>query len=445
VEAALAGVGLAGAALEGWGAPRVRTIAPEPWARQDPADSLYRLARAALNRGDNRGAATLFARIAERYPRSAYAADAAYYEAFARYRLRTEPELRQALRVLEARLARNVSSSTSGDAKALAARIRGELAGWRGADVAQQRAELLRSARAGDGCDREDAAVRIEALNALAKIDSTAVLPSVRRVLGNQAPCAASLRESAVLILGRSRSPEAEGLLIQTARSDASPGVRAAALAWLGRNPTDRALGAIEEMLRESTDERTQEAAVAALARSDHPRGRQVLRALAERADAATRVRVAAIAELGRDSSAAAGAWLRGLYGRVDSLRLKERVVAGVARNGSAESAQWLASIARNTAEPVRLRREALGWYTRRDDVTVPDLARLYDATPEWELRETVIAALMRREAPEATDKLLAIARTDENARLRRAAIGALARKDDPRTVRLLQEIIDRN
>ena len=48
----------------------------EPWAAQDPADSLYRQARWVLNRGEYRQAADLFQRITQRYPRSAYAGDA---------------------------------------------------------------------------------------------------------------------------------------------------------------------------------------------------------------------------------------------------------------------------------------------------------------------------------------------------------------------------------
>ena len=434
----------------GFGAERFRTTAPEPWARQDPADSLYRIAREALNRNDYRRAATLFAQLAERHPRSAYAADAAYYEAFARYRLRSEPELRQALRVLEARLARNVSSATSADATALATRIRGELASWSDADGARRlTGQLAQTARTGDGCDREEAAVRIEALNALAKIDSAAVLPSVRRVLANQAPCAASLRERAVYLLGRSNAPEAEALLIQTARADASPGVRASALASLSRNPSDRVLSAIEQLLRESPDERTQSAAVSALARSENPRARQSLRALAERGDASSRMRSTAILEMSRDTSAATAAWLRALYQRVDSVRLKESVVAAVARVGGAENEQWLASLARNSAEPMRVRRQALSHYARpasssRRAVPITELVRLYDAVPEIELRDALIAAYMHRTEPEATDKLLAIARNDADSRLKRAAIGALSRKDDPRTVRLLTEIIDK-
>jgi HEAT repeat protein len=436
-----------GAAL---GPERFRATAPAAWAAQDPADSLYRVAREALNRNDYRRAASLFQQLAARYPRSAYAADAAYYEAFARYRVRTEPELRQALRVLEARLARNVSSATSADAQALATRIRGELASWSGAaDARRLTGQLAQTARTGDGCDREEAAVRIEALNALAKIDSAAVLPSVRRVLSNQATCAASLRERAVYLLGRSSAPDAEALLVQTARGDSSSGVRAAALASLARNPSERALTAIEGILREAPDERTQSAAIAALARSEHPRGRQALRALAERTDASTRVRGTAILEMARDTSAATGAWLRGLYGRVDSLRLKEHVVSAVGRMPGAENQQWLAALARDTNEPMRVRREALGWYARRGsssrgEVPIAELVRLYDAVPELELRDALVAAFMRRAEPEATDKLIAIARGDADSRLRRSAIAALTRKDDPRTTRLLMEILDK-
>ena len=49
---------------------------PKAWAQADPADSLYRLAREALNHGEYRRAAQLFGDISQRFPSSAYAADA---------------------------------------------------------------------------------------------------------------------------------------------------------------------------------------------------------------------------------------------------------------------------------------------------------------------------------------------------------------------------------
>src|SRR5436309_1905783 len=65
---------------------------PAPWAQGDPADSLYRLAHNALTNGDYGRAARLFSDIAKSYPKSAYADDAPYYEATARYKIGTTEE-----------------------------------------------------------------------------------------------------------------------------------------------------------------------------------------------------------------------------------------------------------------------------------------------------------------------------------------------------------------
>src|SRR5204862_8329271 len=51
-------------------------LPPAAWLQGDPADSVYRAARAALDRRDYRQAADLFAQVPARYPRSGYAADA---------------------------------------------------------------------------------------------------------------------------------------------------------------------------------------------------------------------------------------------------------------------------------------------------------------------------------------------------------------------------------
>ncbi len=61
-------------------------LPPEPWAKADPADSLYRLAREAMSRGDYKRAAEIFHRIPERYPQSAYAGQSLYFEAYSLYR-----------------------------------------------------------------------------------------------------------------------------------------------------------------------------------------------------------------------------------------------------------------------------------------------------------------------------------------------------------------------
>src|SRR5262245_58313680 len=62
-------------------------VPPAPWAAQDPADSMYRAGRRALNRNDYRAAADQFREIRRRYPRSTYTPDAYYWQAFALYRI----------------------------------------------------------------------------------------------------------------------------------------------------------------------------------------------------------------------------------------------------------------------------------------------------------------------------------------------------------------------
>ena len=69
-------------------------VPPAPWVDDDPADSLYRAARQALNDESYRRAAALFAQIESRYPRSVYTPDAPYWRAFALYKAGREDDLR---------------------------------------------------------------------------------------------------------------------------------------------------------------------------------------------------------------------------------------------------------------------------------------------------------------------------------------------------------------
>ena len=439
---------------ETWGPPPSLRL-PEAWAQQDPADSLYRLGREAVNRGDNRRAAAIFQQIAQRYPRSAYAADAAYWEAWSRYRIGTEAELRTALGLLDGYLSRtgqNTASLTSSqrttrsEAVQLATRIRGMVAVTaQNAAEAHALTERLeqQARRTGDGCDREEVAVRVEALNALARIDSTSVLPHLRRVLENDARCAEGLRDRAVFLLARQPGGDAEALLVRTAESDPSAIVRASAAGWLGRRGSDRAVDVLGRLVRADTAQRVRASALGALAAHQSPRARQVLRSYAEGDGNPLRMRMEAVEALRRDTSSANAAYLRQLYGRVDTVPLQEMVIAAVARIPGEENARWLSQVVGDENAPTRLRRQALSGLMRRD-LSIAEVGRLYDGTALRELREEVLNTLARRKEPEATDKLLAIARSDSDPRMRRAAISALSRKDDPRTTKLLLDILDR-
>src|SRR5688572_13394154 len=91
---------------------RLADAPPPPAFPQDPADALYRQGREALNREDWLTAARRFQQIRQSHPRSRYAADALYWEAFARYRTGRADQLRMALGGLDTQRSRYPDAST---------------------------------------------------------------------------------------------------------------------------------------------------------------------------------------------------------------------------------------------------------------------------------------------------------------------------------------------
>src|SRR5436305_3782917 len=142
---------------------------PESWSQSDPADSLYRLAREALNRGEYRRSAELFGDITQRFPNSVYASDARYWKAFALYRIGSNSDLRAALVSLQDSGRSFRSASLSNDAPVLATRIRAALAAQGDTNAPRQVSQP--AVQPGSPRDREDIAVRVESLSSLGRTD----------------------------------------------------------------------------------------------------------------------------------------------------------------------------------------------------------------------------------------------------------------------------------
>ena len=413
---------------------------PEAWAQSDPADSLYRLARTALNRGEYRRAADLFEQISQKFPNSVYATDARYWRAFALYRIGSPQDLRVALVALQDSGRGFRQQSLQTDAPALAARIRGALA----RDGDERARQALEAAASQPGaCDREDLAVRVEALNSLGQTDPESTTPILRRVLARRDDCSAPLRRAALYLLGRRTDDEARDLIIGAARNDPDLNVRANALRFLAAMPGDQPIATIEEMARTPGNEQLQRAAIAALGRSDSPRARQSLHNIIETPGASETLRATALSSIDPDHSGDNGAYIRSIYPRLDTPRLKAEALRSIARTGGPENDQFLLSIVRNQNESSDVRAAALR-AVGRSTIPIADLTKMYDAADDRRLREQLISLFARRDEAQATDKLLEIARNGTDPDMRRYAISALSRKNDPRTKKLLLEIIDK-
>ena len=255
-----------------FGGNRIARCAPQGWAPQDPADSLWRQAQQAMNRGDYRRAAGLFKDIPVKQPNSVYASDALYWEAFSLYRIGghhgTAGGARRA-RPAQEQVSRRPLAGGDAD-PALATRIAGVLSarGLGGQDL------VKRALTEGSGaCDSEDQSVRAEALNALRQTDPDEALAQAKKILGRKDDCSVQLRRSALWLIANKKDASATATLVSVAKTDPSMDLRAEATGFLGSMGGDEALAALEELLK-SDDERVQRAAVRALTTLPSPRAR---------------------------------------------------------------------------------------------------------------------------------------------------------------------------
>lgn len=438
---------------------------PAPWAEgppalatltlaQDPADSLYRQAREALNRGDYRRAVELFGQIRGRYPRSAHTPDAYYWEAFAQQRRGTPESLRAALSLLQQQAERHPTAATQGEARTLAVRIEGELARLGDASSAAALAERAtalaasteRPTPASPGtrptgrCSGENEEQTM-VLNALLNMSAERAQPLLERVMARRDAESVCLRRRAIFLVAQKQTPRTEEMLLEAARSDPDGEVREQAIFWLAQTGSTRAAGALDSILRHSTDRAIQKRAIFALSQMGVAPAGATLRAYAGRADADRELRDQAIFWLGQSGNSENTEFLQGLYTRERDPRIKERILFAVSNAGS--HGPWLITIATDTREPMALRKSAIFW-AGQSATPLAELTQLYDRVAEVEMKEHLIFVLSQRNESAATDKLIAIARNDGNSHLRSRALFWLTQRNDPRVEQLLMEILER-
>ena len=433
------------------------SIPPEPWAKADPADSLYRLAREALSRGDYKRAAEIFHRIPERYPQSAYAGQALYFEAYALYRVGGEEELgtaRDRLKLLKQRY----PAVAKKDGDPLLTRVCGELAkrgdescaasisstAEGGNDVNSGETRSIPGSQ-GRNCSPdadEDSDDRIAALNALLQMDADRAMPILQKVLARRDPCSVALRRKAVFLVSQKRTDQTANILMNVARSDPDQEVREQAVFWLSQVPGST--GLLEEILKGNSDENIKEKALFSLSQQNEPRAQQILRDFAMRDSESEDLRDKAIFWLGQRRSTENTEFLRTLYSRLTNQDLREKVLFSLSQQRGAGNEQWLMNIALNPKEDIELRKKALFW-AGQSGVAIPELSKLYDRMGDSEMKEQVIFVLSQRQSDRtAMDKLFDIAKNEKDPELRKKAIFWLGQSRDPRVQQFLLDLINR-
>jgi len=230
---------------------------------------------------------------------------------------------------------------------------------------------------------------------------------------------------------------------IATDESDVQ-GVRTAALSALSRLDHGAGIQPLVQLASANLTSWVGREAMTVLARSGDPRARQFLRSTAQRTDLPDEVQAVALRGLGREYVTGQDAsLLRSIYPRLTGQRSQEAVLASLAELGGSDNVQWIVGLVRNDKLAPEQRRRALQYLTRAG-ATTPSLLALYDPITDTEMRQALISVYSRLADKAATDKLVWIARNEQNLALKRRAISALSRNSDPTIRQALQDIVER-
>jgi HEAT repeat protein len=424
--------------------------------QQDPADSLYRAGRRALNAGDYREAADYFATIRARHPNSGYVADAYYWEAYARYRGGNTQDLRVARELLKQQAEQYPDAATGRDAEILLGRVQGTLA-QRGDAEAAEGVAIAAAPEPPERPERPERAeppprpprskgheddVRVTALNALLQMNAEQAVPILRKVLEKRDEGSVELRRKAVFILSQQDTDETAQIMLDVVRNDPDREVRAQAVFWLSQVPTEEAVIALDSVLLHSTDREVQEKAVFALSQHGSDRAAQALRNYVERDDVPEALKEKAIFWIGQHHDSENREFLRELYGRLRSAELRERVIFAISQGGTEADSRWLMDRALDPEESLEMRKKALFWAGQSHEVSTADLVRLYDTMDDLDMKNQLIFVFSQRHEPEVIDKLMDIARNEPDPDLRKKAVFWLGQSGDPRVADFLLELI---
>jgi hypothetical protein len=100
-----------------------------------------------------------------------------------------------------------------------------------------------------------------------------------------------------------------------------------------------------------------------------------------------------------------------------------------------------LTRLVQNGDASIDVRKDALFWLAE-SDIAAAELARLYDRTQPFALREHWTFVLSQRREDPALDKLIDIARSDSDAEIRKRAMFWLGQSRDPKAIQFLHDIL---
>jgi HEAT repeat protein len=215
-------------------------------------------------------------------------------------------------------------------------------------------------------------------------------------------------------------------------------GLATAAMAALSLLDNGAGVPALIDLARTGTSG-TRASAVFWLGQSGDPRAFAALHGVIENGREDERIRAHAIFSLanGGETPENEYSYLRGIYPRLTSDKLKEAIFQGLSEKRSGSSS-WLIERARDNSEPLKMRKSALFWAGQGESTPTKELVAFYRGTADPTLREHAIFVLSQRDDEASLNELMRIANSDADKQMRARALFWLGQKDDPRVTKLI-------
>jgi hypothetical protein len=271
---------------------------------------------------------------------------------------------------------------------------------------------------------------KLLALNSIMDSDPDRAIPIIEGIL-NKPSSTPRLKERALFVLAQSDSPKAQQSIAGIARGQHGPQLQTKAIEFLGTEPTPANMRMLGEIYASSQDTAIKRAVLNAYMVSDNQAG--VLAAAQHESN--PDVRRAAINELGAMD---AKKELAQLYPGADPDTKRAILDACVA----ADYSEFLAQVARNTSEPVDLRKAALqrlGAVGGKD--TASTLVQIYRSESNAEMRGAALDGLF---VDDDAKDLVALARAETDPQMRKRIVEKLAIMDSKEAKDYMLELLNK-
>ncbi|MDT7543663.1 MAG: hypothetical protein QOE33_3567 [Acidobacteriota bacterium] len=253
----------------------------------------------------------------------------------------------------------------------------------------------------------------------------------------------ARMKEVVVSLLGSHGGRQAVPLLLQIARTDTDARLRRTAIHRLGEEGGESVIDDLRAIYQTDRDPEIKQQVLHALSEMEGARAKEILLEVARNQSENMQMRSMAIHWLGeRNDSAFAD--LSQIYDSDRTPQIRMQVLHAFSEMNDARAAQKLSEAARASDDPA-LRAAAIHWLGERSgDAAFDELSKIYDADQSNEVRMQVLHSFSEMQNPRARAKLLEVARSGSDFKLRAVAIRWLIDEGDTQqTIDTLTNIYD--